>query len=1101
MSSESSGDETLLNSVYHVFLPPKLPQKSPGEDIERRTNYRLALLTLEASNEYRKILTNAPVQWIRLSIMLSRFAQSLVNPFDEPMLERHMMDMRPGDILSLHIREQNAAVIIRKTPSSTTFEIFEAQAPNSSVMSIAGKLVRQFPGPAIEVPSSTANDIGFISEIANFLAQMNADVLDGAIAKTTKAGAKVAEVRDAADPHYISQLFTGILRGLGKEIEPHRVVKRIADEVLWDSAYLPWRRSPVWLIIRVALQTSIDPAEYKHFMVYLHAHILSLSAGDPSFSSDLLAAMRMKMARRMLKVKDTLPDCIVKAAKEASGQTETILQRRWNAVQNQVPRFGPLELDLKNSIIQTLPNSRAYLDQVLRGRPNRGKPPPFEPNTATRLVGVSDFSEFAEGALARSYDLHKHIALFDFENAVHNHLSRWVANHLVQDSTNPCAVVSSCLDQYINAALACYTHDAADSSIMALTIIELWVALDRLAISRHRILRDYSPEIPENILEPLLLRSSLHLERARAMQMYLRQRHKGATHGSVFSSKINKLCLQVRFFRQSLSLQETKSEIERDATHKREQKLRELQNLNSEHNRLKQRAETQKKKCGKCKLNKQANSMSIAVHEWPLPPGQLDAEAVVFELQCPEELNIWRANTQRVLCDLAGATRGGEITHHGTIAKYDALKRWARGLKYRITVASSTKSFTKSHYSSTKIPSTRNSVCVNNGLNFKLFDIDKSTWASGSFANPSFSKFGKFILPKSSLYRHLQYSLEGTTHTSNQIIANQSDCPREISLHEHYAFGALRSGPRLQWMNMVRGLEENVLTYSREEIFILHTQAAWQLGPLSQDGEDREWHIELDESEFGRLLIRQASRVLDRVRNNWLESTTVHTVVMLIARLLSSIIDTNVQQEAHSFLRDARDVTFKWLEELLRKLQNTETESDDFRQRTCEMALICRSTYDVDYSHLTSMLRDPADWIALIASSIILHDNRPPEPQSPPPHLQTLLCRDRRLALKTLPILLNGIQRNPRILDFALSRYWNSYSPGRQGWTALGRQSAQWVTTNTAEDGAGDFQRVHLNILEGRLLIDGQPFGRLPLEYVSHPTYVRLFGQASGTFT
>ncbi|QRW06903.1 kinase-like protein [Ceratobasidium sp. AG-Ba] len=1111
MSDQSPEDQILLNAVYHVFLPPKLPQKSPGDDIERRVNYRLASLTLEAANGYRRIITNASIQWTRLSIMLSRFAQSLVNPFDEPMLERHMADMRPGDILSLHIREQNAAVIVRKTIAATTFEVFEAQAPNASVMSTAGKLIRHFPGPAIQVPSSTADDPGFIGQIANFLAQMNVDVLEGATAKSTKAGSKVAEVRDAADPHYISQLFTGILRGLGKEVEPRRVVKRIADEVLWDSAYLPWRRSPVWLIIRVALQTTIDPTEYKHFMVYLHAHLLRLSVEHSSFSSELLASMRMKMARRMLKVKDTLPDCIVQVAKDASEQIENLLQCRWTAIQNQVPHFGPLQLDLKNSIIQTLPNSRTYLDRILQGRPSRGKPPPFEPQSSVRLVDISNFSEFAGGALARSFEKYRHVALFDFEAAVHKRLSHWVANHLAGDSIEPCTIISSCLDQYMTAALSSYTQDAADLSTMALTIIELWVGLDRLAISRHSILRDYSPEIPETILTPLLLRSSLHLERARVMQTYLRQRHRGATHGSFFSSKTTQQSLPVRFFQQSASLQETKNDIERDAELKRNRKLEELERLNAQHDQLRQRAaqmectytvgptgkqKHKQKRCEKCQLQKQAKNMSIAVHEWPLPTRELDAQTVVFELQCPEELNVWRANTQKILCDLAGV-RQAEAAHHGTLATYDGLQKWASGLKYRITVASSTKSFRKSHYGNTKIPSTGHAVCVNNGLNFKLFDSDQSTWASGSFSEASFSKFGNFVLPKGSLYSYLQHALEGTTHTSNQIIADQSGCPNEISLHEHYAFGTLRSGPRLQWMNMVRGLEENLLTYSREEIYILHTQAAWQLGPLSEDGQDRDWHLELDDPEFARLLVGQASRVLDRVRTNWLESTTVHTIVTLITRLLSSTTDTYVCQEAHWLLRDARDITFGWVEELSHKLQNADIETEELQQRICEMALICRSTYDTDNSHLVELLSSSKDWIAFIACSIVLYDNRPPKPQSASSHLQTLLSRDRRLASKALPILLDGIKRNTRVLDDAISRYWNSYSAGAQGWNVIGGQSAQWVTTDTVTDENGDSQRVHLNLLEGRLLIDGQPFGRLPPEYVAHPTYARLFGQIS----
>jgi hypothetical protein len=152
----------------------------------------------------------------------------------------------------------------------------------------------------------------------------------------------------------------------------------------------------------------------------------------------------------------------------------------------------------------------------------------------------------------------------------------------------------------------------------------------------------------------------------------------------------------------------------------------------------------------------------------------------------------------------------------------------------------------------------------------------------------SFAKYGTFTLPNSSSYVHLRYALEGTMHTSNQVLADQSDCPKDLSLHEHYAFGTLRSGPLLQWMNIVRGLEENALTLSREEVDLLHTQAAWQIGPLSQN-DDRNWHLELDNPEYSRLLVTQALRVLNQLKGNWLEATSVRTISMSLNNIDTQI--------------------------------------------------------------------------------------------------------------------------------------------------------------------------------------------------------------------
>ncbi|KAG9094746.1 hypothetical protein FS749_011921 [Ceratobasidium sp. UAMH 11750] len=1116
MACPLSNAETLLNIAYHVFLPPQLPQQAPCDDHEQQINRRLALLAHDAIENYRSLVVDDSGQWAGMSRMLSRLAQTVETPFTQHRLQDDMSQMQADDVIALHIHQQNAAVLVRKSATTTTFEIFEVQAPNESVMSVPGKLVRHFPGPAIQIPNSTANDSGFIEEISNFLSRMNIDILEDAMAKTTKAGSKVAEVRDSADPHYISQLFTGILRGFGQEVEPRRIIKRIADEVLWNNTYLPWCRSPIWLIVRVALQTSLESADdYKNFMAYFHAYLLGLCCVEDSFPDDLLSTMRAKMARRLLKVQGFVPACVVEAAKAASGQTEKILRGRWNAIQADIPRFQPLTLDTDQAVAQSLPNSRTYLSEVIQGRSGRNKNSSFNPNHRPRLSGRPDFAEFANGALTTAFNDNKHIALFDFEHAVHNHLPTWVDNNRNQPTS--CATIFSCFEQYISAALSYYTHDVADRSIMILTVMELWVALDRVATSQHGLLLEYSPEIPEDLIEVLLLRSSLHLERANMVQSYLRRRHadgETAGRGSVFTSKATSNSLPVRFFQQSRSLQVLKQDIEREARRQRQEKIEELHRLNAEHARLMTSISQSScdtfvdrwgnrahdRWCTKCSKADQAKKMRILLHEWPLPSNELDASAVVFELECPEALNLWRSATYKILCDLAGSFRDGKASPHCTLAGYDGLTKWSYPLRssdHRITIASSTKSFLDSHYSPTSIPALESTVCVNNGLTFALFDSTDDAWAAGPFTEASVAKYGTFTLPSDSPYRYLQPALKGTSHTSNQILADQSDCPKDLSLHEHYAYGTLRSGPRLQWMNIARGLEENSLTFSSEEVDLLHTQAAWQIGRLSRDSQARGWHLELADSQFGYLLVTQALRVLDCVRANWLEATSVRTIVMLVTRLLSSTTDSNTQFEAYRFLREARAVTYGWLGELSTKLQDAELESQvlDYQQRVCEMAAICRSTYDVDAPHLPGLLLNQEDCLALVSCSVALYDNQPPQLEKAPRHLRALLSRDRRLAHKVLPFMLEKIRDMPRLLDDSVSRYWDGYCPGSGDWEALPAPNSRWVRTTTAATSTEVSQQVHLNLLKGLLLVDGKPLGRLPRNYVTHPTYIRLFGQ------
>lgn len=218
---------------------------------------------------------------------------------------------------------------------------------------------------------------------------------------------------------------------------------------------------------------------------------------------------------------------------------------------------------------------------------------------------------------------------------------------------------------------------------------------------------------------------------------------------------------------------------------------------------------------------------------------------------------------------------------------------------------------------------------------------------------------------------------------------------------------------------------------------------------------------------------------------------------MLVARLLASSLDTEVREPAYEFLRDARSVTLRWLSELKIKLAEATDESSviDYQNRVYEMAAICRSTFDIDPDHIPRLLTTSEDFTSLIICSIILYDNKPPDVGDAPQHLQTLFSRDHRLSHRVLPYILQALLRDSQLPCPAISDLWPSYQAGPDGWIELPKPNTRWVSTITAGRRGKISQTVHLNLLEGRLLIDSKPLGRLPRDYVQHPTYIRVFGQ------
>ncbi len=780
----------------------------------------------------------------------------------------------------MHVRAQNAAVLVRVLIDHVRFEMFEVSPQARFVMSTNGKLLCSYPGPAVQVSPEIFAKRSFLPELASFLIQMDIDVLDST-PTTTKAGSTVREVRESAHPRYISELLVGILRGFGQPASVDRITKRVADEVLWKDAYKPWRRAPLWLVIKVALQTSLDCDMYKTFILFFHAHLLRICI-QRGFPSETLHLMRIKMARRLSKLGPAVSDDVYQVVRDTATETEELLQNRWSSFQKSQsisPPWDPDGLDFDSDTAITLDNSRPYLMNVLHSTLRSHSPKPFSPSHQPRLADTADFRQFSDGD--------KHIALADFELSVERCLDSWVDSFPHGD--NPPDVIASCVEQYFASARKIYGADPEENSVMILTILDLWKALDTLAIRQCPLLRSYSPEIPRDFLHPLLLHRSGSLRRAELIEKYILQRHEEASYAtSIFSDYATGLSFAVRYYRDSSQLQQLYNDIDQRARQKREQKRAELRVLNEKWQSLKDAASTMehaevcylsrgRRCCRKCQTNDEADGLKISVHEWPLPQATLRAQFVVFELSPPRAFSAWREITYMILRDIGMPDAAGHAEPKLLLDAFSGLRDWAVRHEYhRITIASTTKSFSdQTHYKGVQIPADVSDVLLNNGLSFKLFDRTSTSWAAGPFAS-TIADTCTPPIPVSTPYSKFHSFVSATHHTSNEVISAQADCPPELSLHEYMAFAGLRSGPRLQWLNIARELPSPSLSFRREEVHTLITQAAWQLGPLL-DGV-REWHLDLGYPGFGRTLLQELEALLGRIEANWQEGVTVRTI-------------------------------------------------------------------------------------------------------------------------------------------------------------------------------------------------------------------------------
>ena len=730
----------------------------------------------------------------------------------------------------------------------------------------------------------------------------------------------------------------------------------------------------------------------------------------------------------------------------------------------------------------------------------------FSPKSSRRFHNLDTFDPANHDLLLHAFAVNPHIAVADFELAVQEHLDDWVTKNLHCSSAS--GTMAACITQYSTTALLIYKSDPQGMSLMFLTLFELWVALDKVTVAQCPLLENYSPQVPPKLLGSLLLCRLQLLVRATKVEQYLLGRHaKAHTGKSIFTDTMNSSSFAVCYFTSSSAHQLLKSQIEADARKQRDVKLAELNSKNDSHHRLtvesdrlshsyqynRRGQEVHSTTCRKCSLKKEVCNMRIKPHEWPLPENVYEAQTVVFELCPPPTFQIWRTMTFAIFYDICSKGQDGCAHPSVHLGNYDTLQKYTRSEFSRISLASGPKSFSKSHYKNKNIPSLPSAVCLNNGLQFRLHDRLKHVWAAEPFKSCDIATHCTLRLVEGP-YRPLQYAVDGTSHTTNEVIARQSECSKDLTLHEHYAFAILRSGPRLQWLNIARELSARSLSFHKEEVHTLITQAAWQIGPLVDD--TREWHAELRDPVFGHVLLQELHSLLISIEANWLEGVAVRTIIMLTSRLLASAPCSTVVNAACRLLLEVRRVTFRWVRQLVEKLRDSEDGAtvQEFQRRVCEMAAICHSTFDPD--HTASLLVSTEDVEILVRCVILVNDNSPPT-TGLELGFKTILDSDRRLSHLLEPMLREQIRRNRDGLDLAIVSVWEAYRPGSE-WCNLEAPNDCWFTTRTAiVAGHLEPQCVQFNLLDGRLLIDGKLLARLPQNIVSHPTYCRVLGRVS----
>uniref|UniRef100_A0A8H7NEB3 DUF6606 domain-containing protein n=1 Tax=Bionectria ochroleuca TaxID=29856 RepID=A0A8H7NEB3_BIOOC len=949
----------LENILHHVFLPPKLP----GSNDERQHEWEnsLTLTLINALKDFGNFgWRESDLASIRLAaqaLISFRSLNSASWMISAPDLVAVLGKLTSQDsLVPLYIGPQNAGIIIRSSEEHLIFESFELSPENQSVFANNGRLRRDFPAATVSLPHDVLERNGLLSRISALIADMSKVSVPEMQPTIVKANDIQAENRDTTKPHIVTQLLMAVLRSFG-EMRRRRIIwKNTREEVRYEFGNrLPWRRSPVWLLMRVVLQLTLtdqsatpplNDCVYKKFMVYFMTRLLKLSL-EADRPSDDIYIMNAKITRRLRKLDVKQAESWMTPVCSIIRDATSKLNERWQDVVRQDLRrletadIFPSSLDQECKL--SLPKLDNFISEIQQRAINM-EPDTFIPSSDIMRVS-SDKIPSPLQAKSAPYRIYNLVA---FENWVAQCLPNWINSHL--DDQSSCAQLLSTMRDYFEIAKTAYESQPEGQSIMLLILLELWVACDKSAVAIYPLSLDYDPEVPVEICSSLLLRFRSHMKRLSAVERHVHERRQKATYKqtSIFTAFGTKETFAARFYDSSSHHQKLLDRIESRAKEEELEKRLEFRQLKKQYDALIAEAglmghqdimvtdrygdkyPQHSDSCKKCSLVEQAANMEIHIHEWPLPSDAVKAKSVVFELDTPSSFQHWRDGTHFLRKCVLGPLRdfrAPKPVYSKFLNDYQALTRFRpSGKTYphqRVMPASTTKPNAVTHRSGKKISDAReDDICLRNGMTWFYFDTEEYIFIKNIGPDIRIAKACTFLVPPPLQdFLHRPWARPDGPGP-NKVIASQSLCPDHLSLDEFKALCSLPLGHKIIWENLLREFAMPSVDWRKVETALFVLQISHQTGPRSFDSDLRSSHVGLEDEALVQRLVSEMDKSLSRLKENWESIPAVATLIMVTARLLSLTKGASIEI-CLSFLSSCRKTSFKWLQTLRDKVPST----------------------------------------------------------------------------------------------------------------------------------------------------------------------------------
>ncbi|PVH99843.1 hypothetical protein DM02DRAFT_710275 [Periconia macrospinosa] len=529
--------------IHHVVFPAKLPQENDRNSEHERCLIDITIRSLEDLRSVIEPHYDGPVRTAIASINNLRDSRNGDGSIVEGQIQNQLCELAEGTtdgLVLLEIKEQNAGLIASRSDDGIRFEVFELSPASQSIMETQGRLVRSFPELASKIPLWRMQDRDVQATISGTLSKLSSQAAYGFQPRVRKQQWSHNEVRDTTHPGMATDFLMNLFTAIGELGEVDAITKNTRDDVLWDDCVIPWRRSPLWLLIRVFLHLFLGrigtprketDSLYKAFMVMLLSRILRAARMTwAHVGDDGIHTTSAKLLRRLRKMEDsgkregllaTWKDqsrCDILAAHSVlSGKQQEMIED----ADTNIDLTALQNLNPEDDQDTTLPGLDEFLTQLMSARddvqPSLSDPATSVYPSVTADILPTEIDEFGTDKISQ---------LASIEKWVKKYLQSWILSH--EGDLETCTEIRKLIQTYHRLAQDAYKDIPSALSVMILTILELYVASDKSACTTFPLLREYRLEVDICEVQCLLLPSRDQMDRARKVEQYFRERESAA---------------------------------------------------------------------------------------------------------------------------------------------------------------------------------------------------------------------------------------------------------------------------------------------------------------------------------------------------------------------------------------------------------------------------------------------------------------------------------------------------------------------------------------------------------------------------------------------